>query len=114
VDPKHPLTFHYQFYPPKSISAGAEGTSFVVLFVDTDGQINAVQLLTSTGYPRLDIAGILSVENERMLPATINGRPMNGFTAARKTNVLHVLFSRPRLDPLKDEPADREHYPRNR
>ena len=45
IDPKHPLTFHYQYYPPQSITSGEEGTCFVALLVDIDGQINAVQLL---------------------------------------------------------------------
>jgi TonB family protein len=75
IDPKHPLTFHEQYYPRQSITSGEESTCFVALLVDTDGQINAVQLLTSTGHPRLDGACIASVVNERMLPAVINGKP---------------------------------------
>jgi hypothetical protein len=47
IDPNHPLTFHYQFYPPKSIGAGVEGVCVVALYVDTDGQIGRVQLLNS-------------------------------------------------------------------
>ena len=74
IDPKHPLTFHYQYYPPQSITSGEEGTCFVALFVDIDGQINALQLLTSASHPRLDAACIASVVHERMLPATINGK----------------------------------------
>jgi TonB family protein len=81
LDPEHPLTFRYQYYPPQSITSGEEGTCFVALFVDTDGQINAVQLLTSTSHPRLDAACIASVVHERMLPATINGKPAVGWFA---------------------------------
>ena len=83
IDPKHPLTFHYQYYPPQSITSGEEGTCFVALFVDIDGQINAVQLLSSTGHPRLDGACIASVVNERMLPAAINGEPAVGWFTTR-------------------------------
>jgi TonB family protein len=79
IDPKHPLTFHSEFYPPQSIRAGEEGTCFVALLVDTDGQVGAVQLLTSTGHPRLDGACIASVVKERMLPAMSNGKPIVGW-----------------------------------
>jgi len=79
IDPKHPLTFHHEFYPPQSIRAGEEGTCFVALLVDIDGQISAVQLLISTSHPRLDAACIASGVNERMLPATINGKPTVGW-----------------------------------
>jgi TonB family protein len=89
IDPKHPLTFRYQFYPPKAISAGEEGTCFVALFVGTDGQIDAVHLLKSSGYPRLDAACVASVVDERMLPATINGRAVVGWFATHISWVLN-------------------------
>jgi TonB family protein len=79
------MTIRQEFYPPQSKFAGEEGTCFVAMLVDIDGRITAVQLLISTGYLRLDAACIAAVVNERMLPATINGKPAVGWFAAPMT-----------------------------
>lgn len=88
IDPKHRLTIREQYYPLQSKIAGEEGKCYVALLVDIDGRITAVQLLTSTGYLRLDAACIAAVVNERMLPATVNGKPAVGWFAAPMTWLL--------------------------
>jgi TonB family protein len=82
IDPKHPLKFSEQYYPHESIRLGEEGSCFVALLVDIDGQITAVQLLTSTGHLLLDAACIATVVNQRMLPAAINGKSAVGWFVA--------------------------------
>ena len=80
MDPKHPLKIHYEFYPPESLRAHEQGKCTIALFVDQMGFIRGSQLRQSTGFPRLDAACLISVQGQRMLPATLNGQPLGTWT----------------------------------
>ena len=75
LDPKHPLHIGEEYYPVESRKQGEEGTCVVRLQIDTDGTIRATQLLTSTGFPRLNAACLSSTIDGRLIPATVGGKP---------------------------------------
>jgi TonB family protein len=74
-DPKHPLHIGEEYYPVESKRLGEEGSCVVRLQVGTDGYIRATQLLSSTGYQRLNAACLSSFTDARMIPATVDGKP---------------------------------------
>jgi TonB family protein len=80
LDPEHRFTIHYEFYPPESVRAHEQGKCLVAVFVDRSGVVRASQLRQSTGFPRLDAACLISVKGQRMLPATLNGKPVGAWT----------------------------------
>ncbi len=45
------------------------------LQVDSDGYIRATQLVTSTGFQRLNAACLSSSIDRRLIPATVGGQP---------------------------------------
>jgi TonB family protein len=75
IDPKHPLHIGEEYYPLESRKHREEGSCLVRLQVDADGYIRATQLLTSTGFPRLNAACLSSAIDGRMIPATVGGKP---------------------------------------
>jgi TonB family protein len=75
LDPKHPLRIGEEYYPLESKVHGEEGTCVVRLQVDADGYIRATQLLSSTGYQRLNTACLSSSKDGRLVPATVSGKP---------------------------------------
>ena len=79
IDPNHPVVIHEQYYPRESVSANEQGRCQISVLVDVDGHIRASELRSSTGYPRLDVACLISVQNERMQPARLNGEPVMGW-----------------------------------
>ena len=76
LDPKHPLRIGSEYYPLESKVRGEEGTCVLRVQVDSDGYVRATQLLTSTGYPRLNTACLSSSIDGRLIPATIGGKPV--------------------------------------
>ena len=79
LDPEHRFTIHYEFYPPESVIAHEQGKCLVAVFLDRLGLVRAAQLRQSTGFPRLDAACLISVQGQRMLPATLNGKPVGAW-----------------------------------
>jgi TonB family protein len=75
LDPNHPLHIGEEYYPVESRRLGEEGTCVLRLQVDVDGYIRATQLLSSTGYQRLNAACLSSFTDARMIPATVGGKP---------------------------------------
>lgn len=75
LDPKHPLHIGEEYYPIESRKHREEGTCLVRLQVDIDGYIRATQLLTSTGFQRLNDACLSSAIDGRIIPATMGGKP---------------------------------------
>jgi TonB family protein len=75
LDPKHPLHIGEEYYPIESRKHREEGTCVVRLQVDSDGYIRAAQLLTSTGFQRLNDACLSSAIDGHMIPATMEGKP---------------------------------------
>lgn len=75
LDPRHPLHIGEEYYPIASRRLGEEGTCVIRLQVDADGNIRATQLVTSTGFPRLNAACLSSTIDGRLIPATVGGKP---------------------------------------
>jgi TonB family protein len=80
MDPKHPLHIGSDYYPRESIRNRQQGVCYVAFLIKADGSVPAIQLLKSSGYPRLDTACIESVIDVPMLPAIVNGTPVTGWT----------------------------------
>lgn len=78
-DPNHPLHLGQEYYPIESRRHQEEGTCVVRLQVDVDGYIRATQLLSSTGFERLNAACLSSFTNGRMIPATKEGKPVTSW-----------------------------------
>ncbi len=76
LDPKHPLHIGEEYYPMDSRIHGEEGTCLLRLQVDSEGYIRATQLLSSTGFPRLNAACLSSSIDGRLIPATAHGKPV--------------------------------------
>lgn len=97
-DPKHPLHIGEEYYPVESKRLGEEGTCVVRLQVDVDGYIRATQLLSSTGYQRLNAACLSSFTDARMIPATVDGKPAESWFLFRVNWKLNGLsFNTPRI-----------------
>lgn len=108
IDLKHLPHVGSDYYPKESVRHGEQGICLLALFIKADGSVPAAQLLTSTGYPDLDKACIESLIHVTMIPATLNGAPVDGWTelpevwkitgapplpppsATKKTDVPHV------------------------
>jgi len=76
VDPKHPIRLGDN-YPALSKKKGEEGLSVVRIEVDADGVVRATQLVSTSGFARLDEAALASFSGAQMIPATINGEPVS-------------------------------------
>jgi protein TonB len=76
VDPKHPLHIGEDYYPDASKRAGEEGRCIVQVTVSADGKITAAAIQQSSGFPRLDEACLKGVKDQRMKPATEDGKPV--------------------------------------
>jgi TonB family protein len=76
IDPNHPLRIGDAYYPIESKRLGEEGTCQVRIEVDADGRLPAIQLLTSTGFSRLDAACLSAFGEGRLIPKTIDGKPV--------------------------------------
>jgi TonB family protein len=78
-DPNHPLRLGQEYYPIESRKHQEEGTCVVRLLVDVDGYIRATQLLSSTGFERLNAACLSSFTDGRMIPATKEGKAVTSW-----------------------------------
>jgi TonB family protein len=84
-DPNHPLHIGEEFYPFQSRRLQEEGTCVVRLQVDAQGHIRAAQLVSSTGYERLNKACLAAFVDVSLLPATLDGKPVAAWTLERIT-----------------------------
>jgi TonB family protein len=75
VDPKHPIKLG-EYYPALSKKRGEEGLSVIRIEVDADGVVRATQLVSTSGFARLDEASLDAFTGAQMIPATINGEPV--------------------------------------
>ena len=66
-------------YPRASRKLKESGRVIVRVFVDEGGLPRVVQVRTTSGFPRLDEAGIAAVEKARFKPYTENGRATAGW-----------------------------------
>jgi TonB family protein len=76
VDPKHPIRLGDN-YPALSKKSGEEGLNVVRIEVAADGVVRATQLVSSSGFARLDEASLSAFAGARMIPATIDGEPVS-------------------------------------
>jgi protein TonB len=76
MDPKHPFNIGEDYYPDASKRAGEEGSCRMRLTVSPDGRVTDQQIVTGTGFPRLDDACIKAVKGKRAIPATEDGKPV--------------------------------------
>ena len=64
-------------YPPASRRAGEEGTVTLRAFVGTDGRLSQVEVVKSSGFPKLDEAALREVPRTwRFAPGTEDGKPV--------------------------------------
>jgi TonB family protein len=80
-DPQHPLRIGEEYYPVESRKHQEEGICVVHLQVSADGHIRATQLLSSTGFERLNAACLAAFADGRLLPATIDGQPVTSWVS---------------------------------
>ena len=76
MDPKHPLKIGEDYYPDASKRAGEEGRCIVTVTVAADGRITNAAIQQTSGFPRLDEACLKGVKDQRMKPATEDGKPV--------------------------------------
>jgi protein TonB len=76
MDPKHPLKIGEEYYPDASKRAGEEGRCIVTITVAADGRITNAAIQQSSGFPRLDEACLKGVKDQRVKPASEDGKPV--------------------------------------
>ena len=64
-------------YPLISRKHGEKGTLVIAVEVGSSGKTGDITIVDSTGYPRLDRAGLKAVKNAEFRPAIENGRPVD-------------------------------------
>jgi TonB family protein len=79
IDPSHPLRIGEEYYPAESRRLQEEGRCVVRIQVDPDGHIRATQLLSSSGFPRLNEACLAAPADGRLMPATLDGKPISAW-----------------------------------
>jgi len=67
-------------YPPASRRAGEEGTGVYRVLVDANGRPLEVQVLRSSGFPRLDEAAVTAIHKWRFRAAVANGQAVQTWT----------------------------------
>jgi len=60
-------------YPQESLKRQEEGKSEFLLRVGLDGKIEDLEVLHSSGFPRLDEAAIKALRESTFVPAKVNG-----------------------------------------
>jgi TonB family protein len=102
MDLKHPLHIGSDYYPKQSLKAHEQGRCHVAFLIEANGTVSAMQMLSPSGYPRLDTACIESVLNVPMTPATVNGAPV---TAWSDFNLVWVIDAAQPYHPLPERSA---------
>jgi TonB family protein len=76
MDSTHHPILGEEYYPKDSVRLGETGKCIMRAQVDADGGIRAFQLLSSSGFARLDQACFASLIDARLIPATVDGKPV--------------------------------------
>ncbi len=63
-------------YPPESSRLGEQGVVLLRMLIGADGLVQAVQVLQTSGYPRLDQTARTAIARWRFTPAMENGQPV--------------------------------------
>jgi TonB family protein len=64
------------YYPPLSRRLGEEGQTQVSFTIESDGTVDGVKVVASSGFPALDAAAIASVKIWRYRPGVQDGKPV--------------------------------------
>lgn len=64
-------------HPRLSIINGEQGQVILRVLVKADGTAGAVEVMTSSGFPRLDESARTTVQTWRFIPATVDGKPVS-------------------------------------
>jgi protein TonB len=67
-------------YPPAARRAGEQGTGMFRVLVDEKGHPSDVQVMKSTGFPRLDAAALEAIRKWTFSPAMQNSQPVQSWT----------------------------------
>ncbi len=67
-------------YPPSSRRAGEEGTGMFRVLVDQKGRPSQVEVLKSSGFPRLDEAAMQAIRKWAFKPAMQGGAAVQSWT----------------------------------
>lgn len=76
MDPRHPLKVGREHYPDDAVRREEQGRCIVNLTVAADGRVREATLKASSGFASLDRACIDAVRDQRMIPATTDGKPV--------------------------------------
>lgn len=76
VDPAYPPRVGEAFYPKDSKKRGEQGICVVNVTVAADGTVEGAVLTSSTGYSSLDKACLRALNPGKMIPATVDGKPI--------------------------------------
>ena len=82
-DPNNPLHIGEEYYPEQSKRIGEEGACRVQIHVEASGKISDAKIVKTSGFERLDDACLKGVLGQRMLPATVDGNPVDSTTVIR-------------------------------
>lgn len=66
-------------YPPTSRRMAEQGRVLLRVFIDEAGLPQSVTVARSSGFARLDDAGLAAVQKARFKPPTQNGQPLSGW-----------------------------------
>lgn len=98
LDPARPLKIGEDFYPVASRRLGETGRCVVRIVVDKSGDVHDPQIVTSSGFERLDAACIAAFSSGHMIPATENGFPIEKTVAIPinwSLNEIHTTSRQP-------------------
>jgi protein TonB len=74
-NPRRPCSIGEEDYPPQSKRLGEEGATTVRMLINPDGSVADVQVVESSGFPRLDETAVRKLKRCRMIAGTENGQP---------------------------------------
>lgn len=67
-------------YPETAVAGREQGAAVISVLVKSDGTVRRVSLLRSSGYSDLDNAAANAVNGWKFVPATDDGKPIEGWT----------------------------------
>jgi TonB family protein len=77
LDPHNPPHIGFKYYPIESRRLHEQGVCKVKMSVGADGAIRDIKLTLSTGFARLDDACLQAFAQGGLLPAIVDGKPID-------------------------------------
>jgi TonB family protein len=75
-------------YPQISIRLGEWGTVYLRVLITTEGNVGAIEIKTSSGYPRLDQSAVDAVKKWKFNPSIMQGQAINEWYVMPYTFIL--------------------------